>query len=825
MTVHQTEENTHLAALAGLLHDIGKFAQRAGWRTGKHADVGGEFVSAYVPEKWREHLYPVMGHHDRPLVGHATKVVSLADRLSAAEREDADTAAARQLVSILCRVGEKDQRPGEKVWPLTPLELTEEALFPGDPLAHEQEDQAYSALWDGFVAAVETLPAEDLPTYLEGFYYALRRFTWCVPGAYYWSVPDVSLFDHSRTTAALAACLAGVAEERLDDLIKHERRDEPLVLLVGGDVSGVQDFIYTITARGAARGLRGRSFYLEMLTEAVVRYLLLQLGLPVTNLIYAVGGHLYFLAPLEAEEQLVQLQAGVSRKLLAHHGGDLYLALGWTAASAKDFDREHFNKQWREVSEAMNAAKRQRFSELDSEDLLVEEVFGPIGEGGDDTSECQVCHYEGSDVVSEDENDEEARRACRFCRSLEELGRDLRDAGYLLLGEVEPAATTRAGYAEALQAFGMAVGILDSDGSSVLRLPDDVRRATLLATRDLGEVGVLARHLADRCGCSVAPGTRYAVNVTPRVSEEDTKTTAFERYAKDLTSWELPDAGDVKEFGLLQEQAQGVHQLGVLRMDVDDLGDLFQWGMRGEGTLSRMASLSFALSLFFEGWVGELCRAANATDTDVVYPIYSGGDDLFIVGAWDALPGLADTIRQDLARFAAGNRGIHISGGLTLHGGKYPLYQAARDAEEALDEAKDLERPEEPDHHKDGFHFLGVTFPWERFDDLVREKDRLVHLVAPPPEGLGAKRELLRTLLRLYVRYAEAVHTRGKPTWGPWMWLGAYALKRMETRYRNNQEAQEEIKRFREALKEDGFRYIETLGPAARWAELLMRKE
>jgi CRISPR-associated protein Csm1 len=277
----------------------------------------------------------------------------------------------------------------------------------------------------------------------------------------------------------------------------------------------------------------------------------------------------------------------------------------------------------------------------------------------------------------------------------------------------------------------------------------------------------------------------------------------------------------VKEFGLMQEQARGVKRLGVLRMDVDDLGDLFKWGMQDEGTLSRVASLSFALSLFFEGWVGQLCRRVNDRGADKLYAIYSGGDDLFIVGAWEALPELADRIRRDLARFAAYHPKVHISGGLTLHGGKYPLYQAARDAEGALEAAKDLRRDDEPEHRKDALNFLGVTFPWEEFEQVKREKERMVDLVTVH----GVDRALLRTLLKLYGRFAEAVHERGKPTWGPWMWRGAYHLKRMSEQGDSQDEAKAAIAHLRETLKDDGFRHIETLGPAARWAELLTREE
>ena len=161
-------------------------------------------------------------------------------------------------------------------------------------------------------------------------------------------------------------------------------------------------------------------------------------------------------------------------------------------------------------------------------------------------------------------------------------------------------------------------------------------------------------------------------------------------------------------------------------------------------------------------------------------------------------------------------------GGLTLHAGKYPLYQAASDAEGALDRAKDLLRPDT--RSKDALNFLDRTIPWEQFGAVEDEKERLGRLVKPENEGgLGARRALLRTLLRLHAQYSQGVRKRGKPCWGPWMWQAAYSLSRAEDRHKGG--ARAEIKRIREALKRDDFGYIETLGPAARWIELLMRKE
>jgi len=819
----QQERERWLVTLAGLLHDVGKLAQRAGWMKGKHAEVGAEFVHRYVPEQWRDKLYAVAGHHEHPLEGRRNRVVALADRLSAAEREDAGAAASKQLIAILGRTtveersAEAQPTASTKVWPLRPLALAEDVLMPEEPVGRAEELAGYRLLWETFVADVTALPDDDLPSFVTGLYYALQRTTWCVPGAYYYAEPDVSLFDHSRTTAALAACLIDLDKDVLDSLLPHPQGDRPLVLLVGGDISGVQNFIYTITARGAAKGLRGRSFYLQALTEAIARYVLRRLKLPPTNLIYAGGGHFYLLAPAGTEDTLRSVRAEISRKLLAHHGGDLYLALGWAAVTADEFNRSVFNGRWLAVAQSMNDAKRQRFAELDDAGDLLDQVFGPTGAGGDDRQECQVCHHEGVDVALEDSTDDTSRRICALCASLEALGTDLRDADFLLLGEVTPGEAVRGGYAAALRSFGTAVGFTSAGGHAVLKLPTDTTRATLLAMRDQPNVAATAARIAGACRCPVAPGTHYTVNVTPRVADIDISDPSWDRYLRTLEGQAVPRPGDVKEFGLMQVQAQGVKQLGVLRMDVDDLGDIFKWGMQRAGTLSRVASLSFSLSLFFEGWVGELCRRVNAEGPNKVYAIYSGGDDLFVVGAWHVLPGLADTIRRDLIRFAAGNPAIHISGGLTLHGGKYPLYQAAADAEAALDAAKDLERPGDPDHRKDALNFLGITIPWEGFDELNATRERLQGLIAA-----GVNRSLLRTLLTLYNGYTKETEDHGKPYWGPLMWRGAYTLKRMAGQHKDHGAAIEAIGR---QLDFEHFKSIETLGPAARWAELLIRKE
>ncbi|MBM4425645.1 MAG: hypothetical protein FJ031_00255 [Chloroflexi bacterium] len=64
-----------------------------------------------------------------------------------------------------------------------------------------------------------------------------------------------------------------IESEKRADADARDRYDE-LRLLIGDDISGIQKFIYTITSKKAAQTLRGRSFYLQLLTEVVMGFVL-----------------------------------------------------------------------------------------------------------------------------------------------------------------------------------------------------------------------------------------------------------------------------------------------------------------------------------------------------------------------------------------------------------------------------------------------------------------------------------------------------------------------------------------------------------------------
>ncbi len=844
-------EPSYVSALSGLLHDIGKFMLRAAeggtriWDAEargdfryKHAMLTASFVEQYVPKPWQQQVMLAAGNHHRPQ-SRLDWAVALADRLSAGERDTGDdeqvrTTHPKQLISIfaLLRADGLTLSPEEQAQayvPLAPLVMQRAHLFPGPAHANEEAVwQQYRAMWDEFAQEAGRLRDAyqngDLPAYVESTLLLMQKYTWCIPSAYYGALPDISLYDHSRTTAALAAILADspLTEKELRALAQEPRTKRPLALLVGGDLSGIQDFIYTITSRGATSALRGRSFYLQLFIEAVARYVLRRLDLPVTNIIYSGGGSFYILARPEDADRLQSIRAAISRSLLQHHRGDLYMALEGEPLQGVDFFDGRIGQAWDRLHARLQRAKARRFSELPLQDL--QWLFAPHGHGGNEEQQCQVCGLEHPETREEKDDVGMAVRKCPPCLSYEALGKQLRQARFLVLEEVEPTSgqldAPSHGWEKALAAFGLRAHLTRTFPKS----PDpQVRRRVVLALHDDAQGDL---HPDSR----TAVGRRFLVNVTPIITGEEIEK------AREAGLQELPVSGSVKPFHVMAWQSQGISRVGVLRMDVDNLGRIFAEGLGERATLSRVAALSFAMSLFFEGWVERLAEEQNGRDGrgERLYSIYSGGDDLFFVGSWDAIVELARHIRADLGHYAAHHPGIHASAGITLIRGKYPLAQAAWDAGEAEEIAKRYRRPD--GRTKDAVCFLGEVQSWDAFGleeecfGGLESVHQMAHLFADMVQAKSTPRRLLRVFLSLYDQYRERekelresgsdLTREGMPQtiWGPWIPRGYYVLKRMAKESGNR-----EIDQLADALQERWFSNLPRVGLAARWAELLVR--
>lgn len=638
--------------------------------------------------------------------------------------------------------------PKPRYLPLKELALSQAVLFAEESAAVTSE--GYAQHLKRFHAAAAAAGSN-----LEALLAVYQRYLWCVPG----SEADVSLYDEARMVAALAACLAEGGEG---------------AVLVGGDVSGVQEFIYTISSKGAAKMLRGRSFYLQLLTEAVLRFVLRRLGLPYSSVVYSGGGHFYLLAPPSARQALPAIQAEVGKILYRQHGTQLYLVLGQAYVPSSGFGAGKLQPYWQQMHNQLTIAKNRRYAEL-GDDLF--DVFALPEYGGDPDNRCAVCGDDQRSVSAWAEDEQQAK-ICPLCRSFaESLGKDLPDTRFLALKFGEPKANRSMVKTalDILALFGMDVQFLmdareqaecAADESVVIWALDDPKHGKWVQTT-----------------ASTPHWLRYTANRVPKATFDE----------------------------LQKESGSGFERLGVLRMDVDNLGTIFKEGLGNAFSLARMAALSSQISLFFEGWLKRIVESDDLADH--VYTVYAGGDDLFLLAPWDKVPALAQTIVDDFAKYTA-HPGLHISGGMAFIDGKYPIYQAAEDAAEAEKLAKDS--------GKNAFAFLGKAWRWEDFRRLTGRKDDLVKLVKGETAGeRGGPKSILQILQSLAQTEAETRKEKGQPVWGRWMWMGAYHLARLEDRYKNNAQLKGKIAALRKDL--GMFEGIEDWGKAARWAQLETR--
>ena len=152
--------------------------------------------------------------------------------------------------------------------------------------------------------------------------------------------------------------------------------------------------------------------------------------------------------------------------------------------------------------------------------------------------------------------------------------------------------------------------------------------------------------------------------------------------------------GDYKNgdtFEELAAQAAGVERLGVLRADVDNLGQAFVHGFESAengskyNTVSRTATFSRKLSIFFKRHVNKLLQngvyylnADNEQGKRYAAVVYSGGDDVFIVGAWDDILGFAVDLHKSLSEFS--QQTLSISAGIGIYPPTYPIAAMARES-------------------------------------------------------------------------------------------------------------------------------------------------
>ncbi|MBK6329265.1 MAG: hypothetical protein IPF62_01630 [Bacteroidetes bacterium] len=224
-----------------------------------------------------------------------------------------------------------------------------------------------------------------------------------------------------------------------------------------------------------------------------------------------------------------------------------------------------------------------------------------------------------------------------------------------------------------------------------------------------------------------------------------------------------------------------VEKLGVLRMDIDNLGQLFMHGFDAKGSsFSKLATLSALLDQFFSGYLNTIKRKEPYRQH--INIVYSGGDDLFAVGRWDTIIDFAIEIRNEFRRFVCGREDISISGSIAIVGAKFPIAKAAEEAAIAETDAKEFELLVGNEKYtKNTLCLFGIPVHFElEIPFIVECKNDLVTW-----SGDIMSKGFLMKMFDYYQIYKD-----DKPDW---QWQSAYSLARYAKEAKNNPQKMEVI--------------------------------
>jgi len=680
-----------ILVLASLLHDVGKLNYSS---ERPHHISAEDFIECLnLPKDIKNSLSDIIRqHHDEPSPTELAKILIDADRLSAkSEREKRHEEKGRResepLKSVFSFISLEKGIDTDQYYPLQILFYRDILVYPmkkDDAIRNSRKlvigegisrtlSESYNRLSHLLEMEFTKLKCDDANNLIDTLNYILRKYLQFVPSATYRDIPDISLYDHLKTTAAIAHCL-----------YKGEKSKE--FLLIMGDISGIQNFIFS-DFRGAkkhAKRLRGRSLYIHLLANSVTRYIKDELDLYEFNILWESGGNFVILAPNTEEnrEKLKNIEKHVNKFLLDKFGISLYVALSWIEGCKDDI--ENFPDFLRKLYEKNDEKKNKKYRNFNFQSMVKE-----IEKSTNENDVCMICG------LREGEGREDSV-VCNDCYELISLGEKLvHGTGYILITKNE-----------IKDKFSISFNFGDKRYCYHLLEENEVRNAKEINESEpvflysINSYDISNDISAINCGY----GFKLIGNYVPT------------RGKKIISFDELVDYSNLNAEKRKSEKDGGKpSKLGILKADVDNLGLLFSYGFeRKLRTISRITMLSFLFDLFFSIYVNRIAKGKN------IYVVFSGGDDLTVIGRWDEILDFAIALNDEFRKWVCNNPNITISAGVELADVKFPVRRLVNLGELALEKSKE---------NKNRVTLFNSDFMWDCYKNVRNISDTLYEYV------------------------------------------------------------------------------------------------
>ena len=754
-------------AAAGLMHDIGKFAQGSmsipkqyandnadqyqPFYNNHHTHIHALYTAAFI-EQFADKLPPCFnkpgwgdgdsfinlaaGHH-KPETSMQW-IITMADRISSgldrATFDAGEKIAFRdfkktRLLPLFEGLAANSEEEYARLdnfkyyYPLAPLSAN--SVFPqhrDNNKIQADVNQEYQTLFDTFIHYLGRLQHRETDTthWISHFDSLLQTCTAMIPAARVGDIiPDVSLYDHARTTAAFASALYQYhrqTESMNKQSIKNQEKEK--FLLVAGDFYGIQNFIFS--AGGEMRKfrsklLRGRSFAVSLFSEFATDMLCRKLELTDLSVIFNSAGKFTLLAANTPEnlDTIQQVETAINDWMFNISCGQASMGIAVTVARPSQFYQSEYSNLYDSHILDIQERKKQK--------LNLERYSGTIADylsafdSSLDRPLCGLCGKRPADAKASADRavlGEQDVFSCPVCRDHVMLGNGLIKYSRLaVISETERTSSGRGLHCPFFDRYQLKF----TNSKDVKANTDLLKIWQVNANAD----GSLFSDVTMR------PINGYVPRYRPEDEQDDGLLEGERREDKTLELIDQIRPGEPKTFTHIALRAKrrngeekcvsGTEAIGVLKADVDNLGMLMGCGLPEKRfTLSRIATLSRQLDAFFSVYLPNLL--AGHEEFKDVYTVFAGGDDLFLIGPWNTMAPLAMYLKKRFSEYVCNNRKISFSAGITVHKAHVPVDKLAAAAEEALEGAKDMPG-------KNSVTMFGQTVTWDAFQVLLDSRN------------------------------------------------------------------------------------------------------
>lgn len=760
------ETMEQVVSLAGLLHDFGKFTNRSSnyvkniknkeYKTFKHSVLSKEFIcfleenniieSSELLENLKE---LVLKHHESENFSKANlsvknieneklqrigNIIASSDNYSASERRDEPVEDDKEniwwmkkpLNSIFETISLKndvnEKKTSNFAYKLNTLNY--EAIFSKeltnktdkDSFRENSEEELYKHICS-FFEEIKKIDSNSYDIFFSQLYLLMEKYMWCIASDTQINISDISLFDHLKSTSALA--LASYKYHKENNILENGAQPsietEQFKVLVG-DVSGIQNFIYDgIKSEGAAKTLRGKSFFVKMISDAIALYIIKEFELSLTNIILTAGGKFYILLQNteDSMKKIEEIKEKLNNYLYKEFFGQLFVNIVTLEANGNEIAKK-FTKILEKGNRELNWQKDKRF-------------FNQIRE---------------NPIFDVEYRDDGTTALDRLNEKFKEMGGKIPKAKFIGIRynhKVDNNKTFEVIENMSIQFFKSKEEINASGKNEKIDL-----------VISLNNVEIVENYPTI---------VRFISNYAPLKENRDS----------------------LKNFENISDSAIGNKKIAVYKADVDNLGMIFSIGLKKKKnvseeelekieeseekdyrSISRISTLSRNMEYFFSYWMNSIFkkgkveislgdRIKKEIELSDIYVLYSGGDDLVIIGPWDKIIYVSYFIRKKFKEFVTKNEEITLSGGIAVSHPKLRIINGIDNAGELEEKSKQM------DKDKNALTLFDRSFKWDEFEKIFEFAEKLQKIYGNKEErGIITQAFLYRCLN--YTEMAEKLY-------------------------------------------------------------------